>query len=357
MQVTFMIGNGFDLGMGLQTRYTDFLPVYCAAASSPTISPANLNVLNKFKLLLANEKAEWGHTWADFERELGRRTTEPPLSNEETLRFCLRNFKEHFRSYLEEQQRRVNYENSPDLGKKFLNAVERVQQLLPRGRWDKAAGPVFSGPMYNFICFNYTDVLDRCIGVARAANKNRHFPLQLASLCHVHGTLENGLILGVNDVSQIAHPKLSAAAKAGRLGASLVKPRINEALGYDQDAISRELIQESDLICIYGMSLGETDCCWWETVGGWLQADANHQLMIFARKRDLNAWDTDSIIDAKEAVLSRFITLSESWASENIRNQTTIVLNNELFALEEAISLRPAPKAVAASKSTLPIAT
>ena len=30
MQVTFLIGNGFDLGIGLKTAYSDFYRVYCA---------------------------------------------------------------------------------------------------------------------------------------------------------------------------------------------------------------------------------------------------------------------------------------------------------------------------------------
>ena len=33
MNVTFMIGNGFDLGIGLRTAYSDFYKVYCKTNS------------------------------------------------------------------------------------------------------------------------------------------------------------------------------------------------------------------------------------------------------------------------------------------------------------------------------------
>lgn len=44
MQVTFLIGNGFDLGIGLKTAYSDFYRVYCAETQkmtriSGTLSP------------------------------------------------------------------------------------------------------------------------------------------------------------------------------------------------------------------------------------------------------------------------------------------------------------------------------
>lgn len=29
MQITFLIGNGFDIGIGLKTRYEDFYKEYC----------------------------------------------------------------------------------------------------------------------------------------------------------------------------------------------------------------------------------------------------------------------------------------------------------------------------------------
>lgn len=29
MNVTFLIGNGFDLGIGLKTAYADFYGIYC----------------------------------------------------------------------------------------------------------------------------------------------------------------------------------------------------------------------------------------------------------------------------------------------------------------------------------------
>ena len=32
MNITFMIGNGFDIGLGMRTSFKDFFDIYCAKA-------------------------------------------------------------------------------------------------------------------------------------------------------------------------------------------------------------------------------------------------------------------------------------------------------------------------------------
>ena len=36
MNITFFIGNGFDIGLGLKTRYEDFYKEYCDAQDTDT---------------------------------------------------------------------------------------------------------------------------------------------------------------------------------------------------------------------------------------------------------------------------------------------------------------------------------
>lgn len=57
MNITFLIGNGFDINLGLKTRYTDFYPYYLSQNHDDIISKAIANDYDR---------------WADLELALGQ---------------------------------------------------------------------------------------------------------------------------------------------------------------------------------------------------------------------------------------------------------------------------------------------
>lgn len=61
MNVTFLIGNGFDLGIGLKTAYTDFFAVYCSKREG------DAPIIDSFK----NQLQDDYETWSDFEKAFG----------------------------------------------------------------------------------------------------------------------------------------------------------------------------------------------------------------------------------------------------------------------------------------------
>ena len=64
MQTVFLIGNGFDVNLGLKTRYTEFYDYYL------NIPTKNENV-KKLKLHLKENKSDF---WSDLEIGLGKYT-------------------------------------------------------------------------------------------------------------------------------------------------------------------------------------------------------------------------------------------------------------------------------------------
>ena len=60
--VTFIIGNGFDIQMGLNTRYSDFYKVYTE------IKEKDSELIKWFKGEISKD---W-ENWADFELGMGR---------------------------------------------------------------------------------------------------------------------------------------------------------------------------------------------------------------------------------------------------------------------------------------------
>ena len=64
MNVTILVGNGFDLNLNLKTKYTDFLSYYCgdSGADHVTIQNFKQDILQDYK------------TWSDAELAFGRYT-------------------------------------------------------------------------------------------------------------------------------------------------------------------------------------------------------------------------------------------------------------------------------------------
>ena len=106
---------------------------------------------------------------------------------------------------------------------------------------------------------------------------NNSFKTIVSSAIHIHGTI-NDPILGVDNASQIFNEEL---IKSGDVIGYLVKPLINTTLGSLVDAKAKKTIINADLICIYGMSLGETDATWWKLVGDKLQKGSIVVLYVY----------------------------------------------------------------------------
>ena len=117
MNITFLIGNGFDLNLGLNTRYSDFLAVY------KTIREEDSNFIQFMKKRINEDSI----LWSDAELALGD-STKYLIGDDEKTRFdaveafsnfhidiCMR-----LASYLEEQQSRLpSFDNPEEIAKKM----------------------------------------------------------------------------------------------------------------------------------------------------------------------------------------------------------------------------------------------
>ena len=60
-----------------------------------------------------------------------------------------------------------------------------------------------------------------------------------------------------------------------------IYPPSIKALYQDVKDETINYIKKSTIICLYGVSLGETDKDWWQLLGDWLQNDKKHLLIVF----------------------------------------------------------------------------
>ena len=92
--------------------------------------------------------------------------------------------------------------------------------------------------------------------------------------------LENTPILGVNDISQIANEKFRTEQEIVDL---MVKGESDKKIDQGWREKACQIINNSDVIGIFGMSVGDTDRFWWEQLMKWFSEDYNHQLIVYSK--------------------------------------------------------------------------
>lgn len=335
MHITFLIGNGFDIGVGMKTRFRDFFPIYQQQSKEkePRIKR------------LSDEIGDNFDTWADFESALGEYTKNFNSENKQDLFDQIQDFQKEFVAYLKKQESTIlfnkeeyiketmqegilNYFSQENL---FPISSEEISKLYVQHK-----NEVFT---HNFINFNYTSVLEKCINtvpqrvISNGTSSNFSRTDIVGKIVHVHGRCDAHPIIGVNDTSQIANIKL---ADDDNFAKRLVKPLINQFLKYKNDIDTTNLIDKSTIICVYGMSLGKTDKKWWDKLVCWLSASPNRQLVIFDYDEQYSASNQFDLLDKEDSIikkLSMYCT-NKTIQVDELRNRIHIAINKNIFQMD-----------------------
>lgn len=200
-----IIGNGFDLNLGLKTSYKDFIES------------------NQFKSLVQNKNAmaiyftkkHEINNWVDIERELTHFSNS--IDNDSlNIKEDFKNLKIALMDYLKEAQ------------SKELNEDSKAFEVLKK--------EIFTIDI--IINFNYTDSIFRIVKILNIGDiKNKHW--------YVHGSIENqDIIFGVQDNARVQRTH------------KFLKKAYNKNYGkYD----IKNLFEFENEIIIFGHSLGVTD--------------------------------------------------------------------------------------------------
>lgn len=286
MNITFLIGNGFDLNLGLKTDYRSFIKEYTKDLNEPVIMANDTYYLKK-------EISKDEDTWANAEIAFGKITQQfvKDGKNADLFSDCHEDFCLSLAEYLKQQQGRIDWnQNSQSIGEAFVNSINSFKSYFPpvetqniNNHESKFAGSY----VFNFVNFNYTDTLYQCINAVKT-NKidigsrvfaNTKQNSRIGKIYNVNGTVDNYMVFGVNDETQVGDKKLFEGYSAEYMG-QLIKADTDRLNGQNTYNNVSSLISQSDFIYIYGMSTGITDSRWWEMICEWLVGDNNHQLFI-----------------------------------------------------------------------------
>lgn len=343
--VTFLIGNGFDLNLGLNTRYIDMYEDYINSSSKD-------GDIEKLKNLL-REDAPGYETWGDFEMAMARHAKE--FENADSFVKCIRDFRRYLSEYLVEQNTRFLsvYGETHDGAKICVDEFNDSLHRFYKGQTPNVTNAIqkslasVNGVKYNFVIFNYTTILDQVVGTRRARGGSNN-----VELIHIHGRLGTDVVLGVDSINQIVEPPFIITPKMER---SFIKPAFNQA--YDDARLKRaiEMIEESSVICVYGMALGESDRMWIDLLINWLASDEDNHLVFYSySEKDYSRSYPDEIMDDEDDLKLQLLMrlCDDSAVVPQIINRVHIPIGQSIFDFTKKLrNPPPTPRTMGSMKS------
>lgn len=303
-RITFLIGNGFDLSVGLHTGYTDFYKYYLEDNKDDP---------------LAKEIKDNINDWADLELALGKYTGN--VKNKEAFWESEKILEKSLMDYLKKQAHEIDISDKGlqrKIGYKIEKSLTEFYEDFPE-KWKLHISKILQDDKeveYAFISFNYTDVLERYLETTQGL-----FLIKLCSemdktVLHIHGTLaDKKIVLGVNDERQITNKEFRNNDIDRK---RFIKEDIMDYYGDENKEKARTIIDNSSIICIFGMSIGATDQAWWQYIAKWLQNDKARRLIIFAKDNETHE-------------IGKFAARCEKEMKERFKN------NGELFDIWKEI--------------------
>ena len=330
MNITFILGNGFDIGLGLKTGYEDFYESY----SKLNVSDSG-NII-RFKGELSSRNLNYSKKiidWSDFEKAFGQYSEKFDLDAKAEYIECFEDFVTKFNEYLDCEEKRATFSNTDLIAKTMLSAVteyfhireadrEYIQKIYKSQNRDR---------VYNFISFNYTKTIDECANILREHLKSDSIR-RVGKILHIHGFIEENMIMGVNDTSQIINQVLAQDEDVHR---EIVKPRQNLDIRSNYETQVIKTLDDSDIICVYGMSIGETDKKWWSYIGRWLINNEKHALVILKYDKKFNKRFPFNQNKFTDDVVNKFLDLSElnDKNREVVRPRVFVGMNHNVFSM------------------------
>jgi len=322
MSTLFLIGNGFDVNCGMKTRYSDVYEKYVKEDSSS-------DIIKRFKKEIDSNIENWG----DFEMAMAKYSRY--MRNEEEFLECVRDFANYMEIYLVEEVERFKQKIEKDwienvVQEEFAKAFSTFYMGISHNVNDimESRNAKYIGEI-NVISFNYTDIFD--ILWDEFYRRLRYIKNKIV---HIHGTLQDDPVFGVDNVDQIE--KGYMLSRRGKRG--FVKPFFNDE--YDRQRIqqAKMLIESANTICTFGMSLGDSDLTWRNTLIEWLKASEDNHLFIYQYKLSESKYRTVSEkMDIEEAEKERILSKWRVDDSDSIFEQIHIPCGKNIFNIGKVI--------------------
>ncbi len=323
MKVTYLMGNGFDVNLGLPTKYSDFYQEYLDGIRDLDLSKPDNLMIKEFWDKIKDEVFD---KWKDFEEALAFNLE----GDEKNVSAVLSHFTNKFSVYLKRVSNR--FECTDEVTDSFISFLENGCDTLIKRDKNILSSYQIGAPTnfeIRFINFNYTDSIEKIID----NYKSRHNSLSIYEISrantsysafinkevlHLHGSLNQNdfVIIGIDSIEQFANDKLKTNPKAEKY---CVKSKTNQTAGYsDRESDYVSWVNSSDIIYTYGISFSKTDKYRWDIIKKWLEASASHRFVVYEYnsgiKEHISAYvqDTLDYIDNHKKEIMKHIGIEET---------------------------------------------
>lgn len=324
MNVLYIIGNGFDIAQGMKTSYPDFYKTL-----NNKVYDASYWMQQVVKDINTDIKL-----WSDMEEALGAFTSKvTSVEDFEDLYFRL---SDHLQEYLKNEE--ANFLPTKELCNKCRKDVATLSSYL--GETDKISYQSFrnersSGEDITIITLNYTNTIEKLLSFNNTTILDLGNGKYLRQIIHVHGMLDDTIIIGVNNEEQIANKDFCTNDDVKDL---LIKSQANITMKYDRHLLCEKRVREANLIILYGVSLGETDAYWWHLIGEQLKNRKSLAIIQFlykpkeiipTRKQILGRIERKQ----SECLMRKFGLTKEEWYGNSISDRVFFITNSNAFKL------------------------
>lgn len=321
MNILFFIGNGFDINLGIPTTYQEFYKYYRGVETkSDLIENLKHNIENNIE------------NWADLELALGKYTSQ--LKSPQEFNETFEDIEDNLANYLEIQEEMFDVKQF-DCNKIYNYLISPHNSLPPadRNKIQAFTNSQTSHYHINIITFNYTKTLETLLQYKDLESSLNTYST-LHKIEHVHGYTDKRMVMGVNDISQISNTKFHDNIEVIE---TLVKSECNKAQKHLVDEWCKNRINEANLICIFGSSIGETDKIWWQLIGNRLKGDCH--LIIFEKGEKIPPRRLQKGKIAERKKKDYFLNLTSLKESEKkvIEDKIIVGINTKLFDKESMI--------------------
>ncbi len=323
MKVTYLIGNGFDVNLGLPTKYSDYYQEYLEGIKNLDDSNPDNKMIKEFWDKIKDQIFD---KWQDFEMACAEYLD----GDERNVKAVLLDFTNKFSKYLLDLS--SSYECSDEVADAFVDFVKNGYRSLTQRDLKQVSQYQVGLPInfdIRFINFNYTDSIEKVLN----NYKNRHDSLIIDkinnanlqcfsklnnSILHLHGSLKahDLVIIGVDSTEQL---KSSTLKDNPNLEKYCVKSSINQISGFgEREEQYISLVNSSDIIYTYGISFGETDKYRWTILKKWLSENDKHKLVVYEYNSKIHDHESYYIIellnyiDDKKREVMKLIGIEES---------------------------------------------
>ena len=323
MNIVYIFGNGLDKAQGLATGYPDF---YKYLLSDSTECSRLL------KIMKDDISAEY-ELWSDMEERLGEFTAK--IENPTDFESFYYELNEHLQKYLKEED--AKFSPSKDLQTKFVTDLISPNIYLgdsDKLRFSQSSKDFSLNKDISIISLNYTNSLEKILLDNKTLPLNLNNNCVLRNIIHVHGVLDDSVIIGVDNESQIANDNFKVDDDVKDL---LIKEQSNRVMKYTKHDKCEQLINNANIVVLFGVSLGDTDSRWWQILGNNLVH--RRALLVIqhlyapgairpTRRQSLGKMERDAFYNILHKMHIEDIGLIDT-----IRNRLFFVFNSDAFRL------------------------